>query len=90
VPPTVRCGTGFSEGAAPAEQKLSSGSAQALALGSPALAENSDGEFNAPGNCLIADQFNNRVIEVDPDGTIVWQFGKGTADFSADSIIRMQ
>jgi hypothetical protein len=44
-------------------------------------------EFNRPGNILIADQFNNRVIEVDPAGHIVWQFGKGPHDFSRHSII---
>jgi outer membrane protein assembly factor BamB len=33
--------------------------------------------FNAPGNLLISDQFNNRVIEVAPDGHIVWTFGSG-------------
>jgi hypothetical protein len=44
-------------------------------------------EFNRPGNILIADQFNNRVIEVDPAGHIVWQFGKGPRDFSRQSII---
>ena len=44
-------------------------------------------EFNQPGNTLIADQFNNRVIEVDPEGNIVWQFGLGPADFSPKSII---
>lgn len=46
-----------------------------------------DSEFNEPGNYLIADQFNNRVIEVDRHGNIVWQFGLGPADFSAASII---
>jgi hypothetical protein len=44
-------------------------------------------EFNRPGNILIADQFNNRVIEVDPAGHIVWQFGKGPHDFSPQSIV---
>jgi hypothetical protein len=53
----------------------------------PVFAEDDHGEFNQPGNYLIADQFNNRVIEVEPDGRIVWQFGKGPADFSAASII---
>jgi hypothetical protein len=43
--------------------------------------------FNTPGNILIADQFNNRVIEVDRHGNIVWQFGLGPADFSPASII---
>jgi len=43
--------------------------------------------FNTPGNILIADQFNNRVIEVDLQGNIVWNFGLGPADFSPASII---
>src|SRR6516165_10911195 len=43
--------------------------------------------FNRPGNILIADQFNNRVIEADPSGNIVWSFGLGPNDFSKKSII---
>src|SRR5260370_31668543 len=43
--------------------------------------------FNSRGNILIADQFNNRVIEVDRHGNIVWQFGLGPADFSPASVI---
>lgn len=43
--------------------------------------------FNRPGNILIADQFNNRVIEVSPAGAILWSFGLGPNDFSAQSII---
>ncbi len=31
--------------------------------------------FNSPGNLLITDQFNNRVIEVNRDKQIVWSFG---------------
>src|SRR5260370_39378562 len=46
-----------------------------------------DGEFNEPGNYLIADQFNSRVIEVDCSGNIIWQFGRGPTDFSPASII---
>lgn len=35
-------------------------------------------QFNRPGNLLITDQFNNRVIEVDPlTKQIVWSFGSG-------------
>jgi outer membrane protein assembly factor BamB len=34
--------------------------------------------FNTPGNVLITDQFNNRVIEVNPSTMkIVWSFGTG-------------
>jgi hypothetical protein len=43
--------------------------------------------FNRRGDILIADQFNNRVIEATPDGHIVWSFGLGPNDFSAHSII---
>jgi hypothetical protein len=43
--------------------------------------------FNHPGNILIADQFNNRVIEIDPQGNIVFQFGKGPNDLSPASIV---
>jgi len=31
-------------------------------------------KFNHPGNILIADQFNNRVIEADKNGNIVWSW----------------
>jgi len=44
-------------------------------------------EFNEPGNILIADQFNNRVIEVTQAGRIVWSFGRGPNDFTAKSIV---
>lgn len=43
--------------------------------------------FNTPGNILIADQFNNRVIEIDPRGGIVWTFGLGPNDVSPASIV---
>jgi hypothetical protein len=59
----------------------------AIFVGSCLSATAQDREFNARGNTLIADQFNNRVIEVDPSGTIVWQFGLGPTDFSPASII---
>lgn len=41
--------------------------------------------FNQPGNILISDQFNNRVIEIDKEGVILWQFGLGPDDTSATS-----
>jgi hypothetical protein len=36
---------------------------------------------------VISDQFNNRVIEVDRAGNILWQFGRGPNDVSSASII---
>lgn len=45
---------------------------------SPVLAA-AEAAYNAPGNLLIADQFNNRVIEVDKNThQVVWQFGTGS------------
>jgi hypothetical protein len=41
----------------------------------------------AADHYLIADQFNNRVIEVDHRGNVVWHFGLGPSDFSPASII---
>lgn len=45
------------------------------------------GTFNQPGNILIADQFNNRVIEITRRGDIVWSWGLGQHDFSANSAL---
>jgi hypothetical protein len=55
------------------------------ACAAPVFAWTVPGAFNQPGNILIADQFNNRVIEVDPKGTIIWSWGLGPHDFSANS-----
>jgi len=44
-----------------------------------------DRGYNAKGNVLISDQFNNRVVEVSPNGHIVWQFGRGPNDVSKSS-----
>jgi len=44
--------------------------------------------FNTKGNILIADQFNNRVIEVDPDNNnVVWQFGTGSSTPGPGTIV---
>jgi hypothetical protein len=49
--------------------------------------DDNDAAFNRPGNILISDQFNNRVIEIDPAGNIVWHFGNGPSDLTATSIV---
>ncbi len=54
--------------------------ASALLLGPAVYAQSTapSSLFNRPGNLLITDQFNNRVIEVDPlTKQIVWSFGSG-------------
>src|SRR5260370_6793173 len=46
--------------------------------------------FNHPGNILITDQFNNRVIEIDHAGNIVWQYppsGAGPNDVGLNAIV---
>ncbi len=53
----------------------------------PSLAGTDLSRFNHPGNVLIADQFNNRVIETDKKGNIVWSFGLGPTDFSPNSVL---
>jgi hypothetical protein len=57
------------------------------AVGSSALGSHSPGGFDRHGHLLISDQFNNRVIEIDRSGGIVWQFGLGPTDVSARSIV---
>src|ERR1022692_3923795 len=60
-----------------------------LLAGSPGLSQppSLSRDFNRPGNILIADQFNNRVIEINPAGNILWSFGRGPNDFSPKGII---
>jgi hypothetical protein len=44
--------------------------------------------FNTPGNILISDQFNNRVIEVNPKNhKIVWHFGNGSSVAGPHSVV---
>jgi hypothetical protein len=42
--------------------------------------------FNEPGNILVADQFNNRVIEFDGRNP-VWHFGDGSSTAGPNSIV---
>ncbi|HWX75576.1 MAG TPA: hypothetical protein VNZ05_09735, partial [Solirubrobacteraceae bacterium] len=60
--------------------------AAAAASASPAGAEDSGG-FNQPGDILIADQFNNRVIEINREHRVVWSFGDGSIVAGPDSIV---
>ena len=58
----------------------------AVVVPAAASAANARG-FNSPGNVLIADQSNGRVIEVTPKGQIVWHFGRGPNMCDASSIV---
>src|SRR5579863_7245082 len=58
-----------------------------LATSIAALAQ--DGAaFNQPGNILISDQFNNRVIELNPaNHRVVWCFGNGSSVAGPNSVV---
>lgn len=59
----------------------------AIALTCAALLADDSG-FNTPGHILIADQFNNRIIEVDPDThNVVWTFGDGSSIPGPTSVV---
>ena len=60
----------------------------AFALGAALSYADDDGAFNKSGDILIADQFNNRVIEINPKThKIVWQFGDGSDTPGPHSIV---
>lgn len=58
-----------------------------LVSGASWAQESGGGKFNKKGNILISDQFNNRVIEIDPSGAIVYQFGDGSSVAGPASIV---
>jgi hypothetical protein len=66
-----------------------------LALGSAALTATSasaaprphDSGFNHPGDILIADQFNNRVVEINSQHQVVWHFGNGSSVAGPHSVV---
>jgi outer membrane protein assembly factor BamB len=59
--------------------------AAGVATAIPARAQ---GPFNTPGNILIADQYNNRIVEVNPNThAIVWSFGDGSSTPGPNSVV---
>jgi hypothetical protein len=58
----------------------------AVALSATASAS-AAADFNEPGNILISDQFNNRVVEIDRHHRIVWSFGNGSTVAGPHSIV---
>jgi hypothetical protein len=61
-------------------------SVSAAALTGTAAADEMPG-FNRPGDIVIADQFNNRIVEVDRDHHVVWHFGDGSSVAGPHSIV---
>jgi hypothetical protein len=62
-------------------------SSESTGSNAAALRSDSDRRFNRPGDILISDQFNNRIIEIDRAGNVVWQFGLGPSDLTATSLL---
>ena len=61
-----------------APSSVSSSTLSSAASSSAARFPYGGGVFDTSGNLLIADQLNNRVIEVDPlNNGLVWSFGSG-------------
>jgi hypothetical protein len=53
----------------------------------PEGGDGGDAEAGPAANIVIADQYNNRVIEIDRAGHVVWQFGDGKAVPGPTSVI---
>ena len=59
-----------------------------VGLGSAATQSSHDkGGFNDRGNWIIADQFNNRVVETNPAHQVVWSFGDGSSVAGPNSVV---
>ena len=59
-----------------------------LAVASAVCVQAQGNTFNTPGNVLISDQYNNRLIEVNPDtNEIIWQFGDGSSVAGPTSVV---
>jgi hypothetical protein len=57
-----------------------------LAVAIPAQAAGEAG-FNRPHNIVIADQFNNRIVEINRAHHVVWHFGDGSPVAGPHSIV---
>jgi hypothetical protein len=66
---------------------VTAGAAGAAAAPASAALQPHPGGFNTKGDVLIADQFNNRVIEVNSHHRVVWQFGNGSSVAGPHSIV---
>jgi hypothetical protein len=53
----------------------------------PVAGDAGAGDGGVSGNVLIADQYNNRVIEVTRHGDIVWSFGDGASTPGPTSVV---
>ena len=72
-----------------ASSQMKTLAASALLVVASALAVHAQGnEFNTRGNILISDQYNNRVLEVNPTNhRVVWHFGNGSSVAGPHSVV---
>jgi hypothetical protein len=63
------------------------GGQEGAAVESGGDADAGQGDAAGSGDILIADALNNRVIEIDPTGRIVWTFGDGSSVPSATAVV---
>src|SRR5579872_3138879 len=77
-------GSGSSTGSADGGTK---GDATTMEASVEASTEAGSEAGTVEGNAVIADQYNNRVIEVDSHGNIVWTFGDGKAKPGPTSVV---
>jgi len=62
--------------------------AASLAAAGALPAQAQGNHFNTPGNILISDQYNNRVLEVNPNNhRVVWHFGNGSSVAGPHSVV---
>jgi hypothetical protein len=62
--------------------------AASLVAASALSAQAQGNGFNTPGNVLISDQYNNRLIEVNPNNNkVVWTFGNGSSVAGPHSVV---
>lgn len=57
------------------------------AVGGEAAQQGKADSYGTSGHTLIADQFNNRIIELDSHARIVWSFGDGSSTPGPTSIV---
>ena len=85
---THRLRTGLAAFALAAAATLAAASAAQASTAGPGAGARHDGSgFNRPGDLVIADQFNNRIIEVNAQHHIVWQFGDGSLVVGPHSVV---
>jgi len=62
--------------------------AASLAAAGALSAQAQGNHFNTPGNILISDQYNNRLLEVNPSNhRVVWHFGNGSSVAGPHSVV---